>query len=181
MECVLHSQVRHHRARAELGVPGDSKGSLKQRALDGRMIIEIVRLCDRPLPSIVPRLDHGTQRDSMMLLLRVAAPPPRIYVHTACERDLAFARGGGGGGVSRFNLPLVNGREGGREKGAGAFEPPRGYENHGVEEHFFAPPLPLSPPPLPSSSSRARRKRVQLAQCRIVVSFGRGEGLRSKE
>lgn len=133
--------MRHHQ-RAELGVPGDSKGSLKQRALDGRMIIEIVRLCDRPLPSIVPRLDHGTQRDSMMLLLRVAAPPPRIYVHTACERDLAFARGGGGGGVSRFNLPLVNGREGGREKGAGAFEPPRGYENHGVEEHFFFPPSP---------------------------------------
>lgn len=44
--------------------------------------------------------------------------------------------------MSRFNLPLVNGREGGREKGAGAFEPPRGYENHGVEEHFFFPPSP---------------------------------------
>lgn len=45
--------------------------------------------------------------------------------------------------MSRFNLPLVNGRE------AGEFEPPRGYENlHGVEEHFFFPPLlSLSPPP----------------------------------
>lgn len=52
--------------------------------------------------------------------------------------------------MSRFNLPLVNGREGGREKGAGAFEPPRGYENHGVEEHFFFPP---PPPPLHPSPS----------------------------
>lgn len=79
--------------------------------------------------------------------------------------------------MSRFNLPLVNGRE------AGEFEPPRGYENlHGVEEHFFFSPLLSLPPPRPSrDSARARRKRVQLAQCRIVVSFGRGEGLRSKE
>lgn len=52
--------------------------------------------------------------------------------------------------MSRFNLPLVNGRE------AGEFEPPRGYENlHGVEEHFFFPPSSLSLPPAPRVIPRA--------------------------
>lgn len=49
------------------------------------------------------RFDHGTPPRSMMLLFR-AAPPP--ICDTPRERDLGFA---GGGGVCRFNLPLVNG------------------------------------------------------------------------
>lgn len=66
---ACYSQVRHR--RAELGVPGGSKGSLKQRALDGRgWIIEIVRLC-APLavPRFALRFDHGTQRSMMLLLV----------------------------------------------------------------------------------------------------------------
>ena len=39
MECVLQSSAPLRAAH----VPGDSKGSLKQRELDGRMIIEIFR------------------------------------------------------------------------------------------------------------------------------------------
>lgn len=77
--------MRHR--RAELGVPGGSKGSLKQRALDGADGSSRLFACAR----FTLRFDHGTQ--SMMLLFG-AAPPP--ICDTPRERDLASARGGGG-------------------------------------------------------------------------------------